>query len=95
MDKVTISTFRKRLLRHGRALLRAGGRPGDPLAGLAEGHRRQLGQVHAALERIERGQFGRCEGCHRTVEIERLELAPWEPHCRGCADLGMPAQLAV
>lgn len=95
MDRNTIASFRKRLLRHGRGILRSGGRSPDPLAGLGEVQRRQLGQVHAALERIERGQFGRCEGCPRSVELDRLELQPWEPHCVACADLGMPSAIAV
>lgn len=85
------ATARKKLLRRGRALLRA--RPGAPpknaqqpdyLAGLSESERRELAEIHAALERIERGIYGRCDGCFSAVEADRLEAIPWERHCASC-----------
>lgn len=61
----------------------AHGRP-DALGGMAEADVAELREIHAALERIERGIFGRCDGCQALVEEERLELVPWERHCAPC-----------
>jgi hypothetical protein len=95
MDRLSVSTFRKRLLRRGRALLRnaAGTGPAQPLAGLDVRERDELGRIHSALDRIERGIYGRCECCSRLVEIDRLERTPWELSCAACA--GLPAQVAA
>lgn len=36
----------------------------------------QLGEVKAALERIEAGKYGLCEVCGQEIEKERLEANP-------------------
>lgn len=82
-----MATARKRLLRRGRALLRSGAsRAGgaDVLAGLDDEERQELAEVHRALERIERGIYGRCQGCFDDIEDARLEARPHEPLCAGC-----------
>jgi RNA polymerase-binding transcription factor DksA len=40
-----------------------------------------LGQVRAALRRIDNGTFGRCvvDGCE--IEPQRLLAVPWTPYC--------------
>ncbi|HEX4612974.1 MAG TPA: TraR/DksA C4-type zinc finger protein [Urbifossiella sp.] len=43
-------------------------------------------EVLAALDRIEAGTFGRCEGCGKTIPGERLEALPYARHCVGCAE---------
>jgi sigma-B regulation protein RsbU (phosphoserine phosphatase) len=48
-----------------------------------------LGQVDAALERMEQGTFGICETCHEEIENDRL-LA--DPLCRNCLDHLSPAE---
>ena len=40
-----------------------------------------LALVRAALQRIGRGQYGRCIDCGREIEISRLEAVPWTPYC--------------
>ncbi len=50
-----------------------------------------LGEVDAALERIERGSFGICESCHDSIEIDRLEQ---NPLTRFCLDHLSQAELA-
>ena len=35
----------------------------------------------AALERIERGTYGRCEICGREITPERLDVLPYTPYC--------------
>ncbi len=40
-----------------------------------------LGQVRAALQRIEDGSYGICLDCGRSIEPARLEAVPWTPYC--------------
>lgn len=40
-----------------------------------------LRQVEEALQRIDRGTFGRCVDCGREIEPARLEAVPWTPYC--------------
>ena len=86
MNRTLVAAARKKLLRRGRALLRgARGLPGaDGLGGVAEPELSELREIHLALERIERGIYGRCEDCQSTVEEDRLELVPWERRCAPC-----------
>ena len=43
-----------------------------------------LGEVRAALTRIEAGTFGRCEGCGRKIARERLNAIPYARRCVRC-----------
>lgn len=43
-----------------------------------------LGRVTEALERIEGGSFGRCEGCESWIARERLKAMPHASHCIEC-----------
>ena len=84
MNRGLVAIARKKLLRRGRALLRgAHGRP-DALGHMTDADVAELREIHAALERIERGIFGRCDGCQAPVEEAHLELTPWERHCASC-----------
>jgi DnaK suppressor protein len=42
-------------------------------------------QVEAALERMERGGYGRCERCQRDISPERLDALPFTRYCKDCA----------
>ncbi len=44
---------------------------------------RLIGEVDAALERMEAGTFGICETCHDPIEEDRLAI---DPLCRFCLD---------
>jgi DnaK suppressor protein len=44
-----------------------------------------LAEVTAALERIDRGTFGRCESCGRAVAKARLDIMPHARRCINCA----------
>jgi DnaK suppressor protein len=46
--------------------------------------RAQLAQVDAALERIEAGTYGTCEGCGVDIPVERLEAMPSAGYCVAC-----------
>ncbi|SOE02150.1 TraR/DksA family transcriptional regulator [Blastococcus haudaquaticus] len=43
-----------------------------------------LGEIDAALARIEAGTYGRCTGCQREIPEERLELRPFAGTCVAC-----------
>ena len=43
-----------------------------------------LGEVEAALERMETGEYGICENCREPIAIERLEAIPWARYCLRC-----------
>jgi hypothetical protein len=42
-------------------------------------------EVMAALDRINRGVYGRCENCGRNVVTERLDALPYARYCAPCA----------
>ncbi|MEU9015585.1 TraR/DksA C4-type zinc finger protein [Streptomyces sp. NPDC048479] len=48
----------------------------------ARGH---LTDLDRALERLERGEYGRCEGCGEPIPAERLEARPAASTCVRCA----------
>src|SRR3954452_18010005 len=45
-----------------------------------------IGEIDAALARIEAGTYGRCTGCHAEIPEERLELRPFAGTCVTCTD---------
>lgn len=52
---------------------------------LIETEEQLLREVLDALDRIERGTYGRCENCHRPISRERLEALPYARYCIRCA----------
>jgi DnaK suppressor protein len=44
-----------------------------------------LGEITAALDRIDRGTFGQCAGCGRPISKARLGALPFASHCIRCA----------
>ena len=90
MNRSLVASARKKLLRRGRALLRASGgsrsgTDGGALGGMSDGDLAELHEIHAALERIERGIYGRCDACQGPVQDEILAERPWVRSCSGCA----------
>jgi DnaK suppressor protein len=53
-------------------------------AGLLENEQQVLGAVAAALERLDAGTFGRCEGCGKEIAEERLKAIPYTTRCTAC-----------
>jgi len=45
---------------------------------------KQLKEVGAALERIEKGTYGECEKCKKKISPERLQASPEASTCRDC-----------
>lgn len=45
----------------------------------------ELKAIRAALDRVERGQYGLCVACGEQIASERLEAVPHTPLCSRCA----------
>jgi RNA polymerase-binding transcription factor DksA len=45
----------------------------------------EMGQIKAALARMEAGEYGFCVKCGDEISDERLDLLPYTPFCRNCA----------
>ena len=59
----------------------------DMTAGTLEREHQLLGEVEAALERLEEGEFGVCQGCGEHIPQRRLEALPWARYCVPCAEM--------
>jgi len=46
----------------------------------------ELAQIDAALQRIDDGSYGSCEGCGQPIAAARLELLPFATRCVACAE---------
>jgi DnaK suppressor protein len=49
--------------------------------GFEESAQHTLGEVEAALTRLENGSFGSCEACGAPIAAERLSAIPWARLC--------------
>jgi DnaK suppressor protein len=45
-----------------------------------------LGNIQAALRRIEDGTFGTCTNCEEAIGRNRLVAVPWTPFCIRCQE---------
>ncbi|MGV9563369.1 TraR/DksA family transcriptional regulator [Streptomyces sp. NPDC003480] len=55
------------------------------VAALLAQAREHVTDLDRALERLERGEYGRCEGCGEPIPRERLEVRPAARTCVRCA----------
>nr|WP_244299496.1 TraR/DksA C4-type zinc finger protein [Streptomyces viridochromogenes] len=55
------------------------------VAALLSQAREHLNDLDRALERLERGDYGRCEQCGEPIPTERLEVRPAAKTCVRCA----------
>lgn len=44
----------------------------------------RLKDIHSALSKIEKGEYGKCEKCGKEIEEERLMANPEAKLCMGC-----------
>jgi DnaK suppressor protein len=51
---------------------------------ITDSEKQNLDGIDAALRKIEKGVFGRCESCHKTIPRLRLEVMPWARYCIDC-----------
>lgn len=47
--------------------------------------KRRLADVGAALERLDAGQYGRCQTCGEPISVARLDARPYARTCIACA----------
>jgi DnaK suppressor protein len=45
-----------------------------------------LGEIESALDRLEAGEYGVCQGCGADIPKRRLEALPWARFCVKCAE---------
>lgn len=57
----------------------------DKEVALVQNEEGLLEAVSAAIERIDQGTFGTCEGCRGKIALVRLEAIPYTPLCIDCA----------
>jgi DnaK suppressor protein len=48
----------------------------------------RCGQVELALQRLDEGGYGMCEGCAEPIPVERLEVFPSATSCVSCKQEG-------
>jgi DnaK suppressor protein len=51
---------------------------------ITDSEKQTLDKIEAALRKIEKGVFGRCESCQKTIPRLRLEVMPWARYCIPC-----------
>ena len=54
---------------------------------LAEVESRELVMIENALKRMEKGDYGRCEGCDNNIPLARLRALPYATQCIECQRL--------
>ena len=56
----------------------------DVLFNLSEAQRRLIRDIDAALERIDKGEYGVCMQCGEKIDPRRLEVRPFSRYCIEC-----------
>ncbi len=51
---------------------------------LAEVESRELGSIENALDRIKKGNYGKCEHCDKSIPMARLNALPYATMCIEC-----------
>ena len=51
---------------------------------LIQAESRELGAINEAIERIDRGGYGSCEGCGKSIPLTRLRAVPYATDCIDC-----------
>jgi DnaK suppressor protein len=56
------------------------------LAGLDDRGKAELEAIDQALQRMESGDYGRCEDCGELIPVDRLEALPTATTCVQCSE---------
>lgn len=56
----------------------------DIAAALTAHEQRELDAVSAALQRLQRGEYGSCAECGVAIPFDRLKAEPWALRCVDC-----------
>ena len=59
----------------------------EVLEGLGQAGQEELRAIAAALERIDKGTYGKCVRCDGPISGQRLTAVPYTPFCEDCAGL--------
>jgi RNA polymerase-binding protein DksA len=59
----------------------------ERLVVISEDFQEILGQINAALERMEEGTYGTCLRCGRPIGAERLKAFPYVAYCIECQSI--------
>jgi DnaK suppressor protein len=51
---------------------------------LAEVESRELARIETALQRMDTGEYGMCEGCNNNIPMARLQALPYATLCIRC-----------
>ena len=51
---------------------------------ITDSEKQNLDKIEAALRKIEKDAYGRCESCQKTIPRLRLEVMPWARYCINC-----------
>ncbi len=62
----------------------------EVLEGLGNVGLKEIQMIRFALKRIEDGNYGFCQKCGNDILKQRLDLVPYTPLCRHCAN-GKPS----
>jgi DnaK suppressor protein len=63
---------------------------------LTDSEKQTIDMIEAALRRIEKGVYGRCESCRKNILRLRLEVMPWVRYCINCqSEQEIPSQEPV
>lgn len=57
----------------------------ENILGLVDSERTILGQINEALQRMQDGRYGICEGDGEIIPRKRLDAIPWAKYCIDCA----------
>jgi len=57
----------------------------EVLTSMGDEGKQEIRMIHAALQRIEEGEYGYCTKCGDMIAKERLDLLPATPFCSSCA----------
>lgn len=54
---------------------------------LSDSERQRLLQIEDALQRMDKGSYGRCANCTNAINPLRLDAVPWTRFCIDCQEL--------
>jgi len=56
----------------------------DVLFNLSENQRQKIRDIDAAIERIDKGEYGICMSCNEPISPRRMEVRPFSRYCIEC-----------
>ncbi|WP_209426639.1 TraR/DksA C4-type zinc finger protein [Pararhodobacter sp. SW119] len=57
----------------------------EMLTSMGEEGKQEIRMIHAALKRLDEGEYGYCTKCGDRIADARLDLLPATPFCSNCA----------